>query len=119
VLHAALEVINEAEALPGRIGHRNALSEMHRLRGMFLVALGVDENQIEASFCEAVRIARGQKSISNGDTRTSNLCRIPPPQCERVRRTRIPTNSLVTFCSFLSFVQRPASAAPTLPLVVA
>jgi serine/threonine protein kinase len=60
----ALEVISEAEALAGRFEHRNALSEMHRLRGMFLAALGVDENQIEASFCEAIRIAREQKSIS-------------------------------------------------------
>jgi hypothetical protein len=27
--------------------------------------LGADEMQIEASFCEAIRIAREQKSISN------------------------------------------------------
>ena len=60
----ALEAINEAEALAKRFEHRNALSEMHRLRGMFLAALGADENHIEASFCEAIRIAREQKSIS-------------------------------------------------------
>ena len=38
---------------------------MHRLRGVFLAALGADEMEIEASFCEAIRIAREQKSISN------------------------------------------------------
>jgi hypothetical protein len=41
---------------------RNA--ELQRLRGVFLTALGADENQIEASFCEAIRIAREQKSVS-------------------------------------------------------
>jgi predicted ATPase len=60
----ALEAINEAVALAERFEHRNALSEMHRLRGMFLAALGADEIQIEASFCAALRIAREQKSIA-------------------------------------------------------
>jgi hypothetical protein len=41
------------------------LSGMHRLRAMFLAALGADEMEIEASFCEAIRIAREQKSIPN------------------------------------------------------
>jgi hypothetical protein len=31
---------------------------------VFLAALGGDETQIEASFCEAIRIAKEQKSIS-------------------------------------------------------
>jgi hypothetical protein len=31
---------------------------------VFLAAMGVDEVQIEASFCEAIRIAKGQKSVS-------------------------------------------------------
>jgi hypothetical protein len=31
---------------------------------VFLATLGADEAQIEASFCEAIRIAREQKSIS-------------------------------------------------------
>jgi hypothetical protein len=35
----------------------------HRLRGVFPAALGAGEAQIEASFCEAIRIAREQKSI--------------------------------------------------------
>ena len=39
-------------------------AELHRLRGLFLTALGADETQIEASFCEAIKTAREQKSIS-------------------------------------------------------
>jgi hypothetical protein len=60
----ALEAINEAEALAERFEHRNVFSRLHRLRGVFLAALGADETQIEASFCAAIRIAREQKSIS-------------------------------------------------------
>ena len=39
-------------------------AELHRLRGVFLAAIGADETQIEAAFCAAIRIAREQKSIS-------------------------------------------------------
>jgi hypothetical protein len=38
--------------------------ELHRLRGVFLAAMGADETQIEATFCEAIRIAKEQKSVS-------------------------------------------------------
>jgi hypothetical protein len=31
---------------------------------VFLTTLGAAEAQIEASFCEAIRIAKGQKSVS-------------------------------------------------------
>jgi hypothetical protein len=37
---------------------------LDRLRGVFLATLGAEETQIEASFCEAIRIAREQKSVS-------------------------------------------------------
>jgi hypothetical protein len=60
----ALEVINEAEALAERFEQPYFCAELHRLRGVFLTAIGADESQIEASFREAIRIARGQKSIS-------------------------------------------------------
>jgi serine/threonine protein kinase/tetratricopeptide (TPR) repeat protein len=60
----ALEALNEAQALAERFEQRYCLAELHRLRGVFLAALGADETQIEASFCEAVRIAKEQKSIS-------------------------------------------------------
>ena len=34
------------------------------LRDGTLVSLGADETQIDASFCEAIRIAKEQKSVS-------------------------------------------------------
>ena len=60
----ALEAITEAEALVERSEERWWCAELHRLRGVFLAAMGAEETQIEASFCEAIRIAREQKSIS-------------------------------------------------------
>jgi hypothetical protein len=60
----ALEAIDEAEALAERFEQRGSLSRLHELRAVFLAALGADENQIEASFREAIRIAKEQKSIS-------------------------------------------------------
>jgi tetratricopeptide (TPR) repeat protein len=60
----ALEAINEAEALAERFEQHYFSDELHRLRGIFLAALGGDEIQIEASFCEAIRIAKEQKAIS-------------------------------------------------------
>jgi hypothetical protein len=60
----ALEAINEAEALAERFENRYWCAELHRLRGVFLAAIGADETQIEASFREAIRIAKEQKSIS-------------------------------------------------------
>jgi hypothetical protein len=44
---------------PKRLG-----PELHRLRGVFLTTMGADEMQIEASFCEAIRIAKQQKAVS-------------------------------------------------------
>jgi serine/threonine protein kinase len=60
----ALEAINEGESLAERFEQRNSLSRLHRLRGVFLAAIGAEEAQIEASFCQAIRIAREQKSVS-------------------------------------------------------
>ena len=60
----ALETIREAEAQVGVSEGRWWSAELHRLRGVFLAALGADETEIEASFCEAIRIAKEQKSIS-------------------------------------------------------
>ena len=60
----ALEAIREAEALVERSEGRWWCAELHRLRGVFLAAIGADETHIEASFCAAIRIAKGQKSIS-------------------------------------------------------
>jgi len=60
----ALKAIEEAEELAERSGERNWCAELHRLRGVFLAAMDADPTQIEASFCEAIEIARKQKSIS-------------------------------------------------------
>jgi predicted ATPase len=60
----ALEAIKEAEAVAERLEERWWSAELHRLRGVFLTAMGADETQIEASFCEAFRIAKEQKSVS-------------------------------------------------------
>jgi serine/threonine protein kinase/predicted ATPase/DNA-directed RNA polymerase specialized sigma24 family protein len=60
----ALEAIKEAEVVAERSEGRWWCAEMHRLRGVFLATLGADEAQIEASFCEAIRIAKEQKSVS-------------------------------------------------------
>ena len=60
----ALEAIKEAEALVERSEERWWCAELHRLRGVFLATLGAEKSQIEASFCEAIRIAHEQKSVS-------------------------------------------------------
>jgi len=60
----ALGAISEAEALAERFEHRYVLFRLHWLRGVFLTAMGADEMQIEASFCEAIRIAKQQKAVS-------------------------------------------------------
>ena len=60
----ALGAINAAEALAGRFDYRDFCAELHLLRGVFLATLGAEETKIEASLCEAIRIAREQKSVS-------------------------------------------------------
>jgi len=60
----ALVAINEAEALAERFEQRFCCAKLQLLRGLFLAALGSDEARIEASFCEAIRTAKEQKSIS-------------------------------------------------------
>jgi hypothetical protein len=60
----ALEAIKEAEKVVERSEQREWCAELHRLRGVFLASLGAEETQIEDSICEAVRIAKQQKSVS-------------------------------------------------------
>jgi serine/threonine protein kinase/predicted ATPase len=60
----ALEAIREAEASAETREERWWSSELRRLKGVFLTALGPEETEIEASFCAAITIAREQKSIS-------------------------------------------------------
>jgi len=59
----ALDTMGEAEGLVERFEERLWCADLHRLRGVLLAAMGADEAQIEASFCEAIRAAREQKSI--------------------------------------------------------
>jgi hypothetical protein len=60
----ALETIREAQAMAERSEERFWCAELHRLRGVFLTVIGAEESEIEASFCEAIRIAKEQKSVS-------------------------------------------------------
>ena len=60
----ALEAIAEAEKVVETSEERQYCAELQRLRGVFLTAMSAEETQIEASFCEALRIAREQKSVS-------------------------------------------------------
>jgi hypothetical protein len=60
----ALEAIADAEAWVERSEERWWCAELHRLRGVFLTTAGSHEAKIEASFCEAIRTAKQQKSIS-------------------------------------------------------
>ena len=62
--YEALEAIKEAQATAERYEQRGVFSGLHRLRAVFLTAIGAEETQIEASFCEAIRIAKEQKSVS-------------------------------------------------------
>ena len=59
----SFEPINEAERLAERFEDRVSRAILHRLRAVFLAALGAEETQIQSSFCEAIRIAKEQKSI--------------------------------------------------------
>jgi predicted ATPase len=60
----ALEAIREAKALAERIEVRFWAAELHRLHAVFLAAMGAEETQVAASFSEAIRIAKEQKSVS-------------------------------------------------------
>jgi tetratricopeptide (TPR) repeat protein len=60
----ALEAINEAEALAQRFEQGFCCAQLHLLRGVFLAAMGAGEAQIEASFDEAIKTAKEQKSVS-------------------------------------------------------
>jgi serine/threonine protein kinase/tetratricopeptide (TPR) repeat protein len=63
-LPEALAAITEAEAWVERSEERWWCAELHRLRGVFLAAMGADKAQVEASFQAAMRTAREQRSIS-------------------------------------------------------
>jgi predicted ATPase len=60
----ALEAINEAVGIAEKFEHGYCSAELHRMRGVFFAALGAEELRVEASFREAITIAKEQKSVS-------------------------------------------------------
>jgi hypothetical protein len=60
----ALKAIIEAETSAEKRQERWWCAELHRLRGVFLAAMGAEETQIEAAFGEAIRTAKKQRSVS-------------------------------------------------------
>jgi predicted ATPase len=83
----ALETIGEAEEQVEVSKAHWWSAELHRLRGVFLAAMGADETQVEAFFCQAIRIAREQKSVSLEKRAEATFAEYPPPKRERIRRT--------------------------------
>jgi hypothetical protein len=84
----ALEAITEAEAMLERTDEeRWWCAELHRLRGVFLTAIGSDEVQIEASFHDAIRISKEQYSLSWATCSEDTFAEY---------RRQIPTTSLST-----------------------
>jgi hypothetical protein len=69
----ALEAIKEAEAVMQRNEECHALASLHLLRGALLALIATDETQIEASFREAIRIAKEQKKVSASVSRDMDV----------------------------------------------
>jgi hypothetical protein len=57
--------VGSAQAAKGLSATLLWRAEVHRLRRVFLAAMGANEVQIEDAFCEALRTAQQQKSISS------------------------------------------------------
>ena len=94
----ALEAINEAVAIAERFEHGYCSAELHRLHGVFLAATSAAEAQIEASFSEAIGIAKEQKSVSLEKRAEATYAEYRRQKASG-RRTWIPTTSLVSVCS--------------------
>jgi tetratricopeptide (TPR) repeat protein len=60
----AFQATTKAEALVRSMGGRYLSADLHRLRGVFLVAMAADDTQIETSFRAAISTAKQQKSVS-------------------------------------------------------
>jgi hypothetical protein len=61
---AALEAIGEAEVLAERFENHHWSAEVHRLRCVFLTAVGASDTEIETSFRRAIGTAKRQKSTT-------------------------------------------------------
>lgn len=60
----AVSTTQEAQTLVETSGEGWWSAEIYRLRGVLMAALGAGEPEIEAAFCDAIRTAQQQKSIS-------------------------------------------------------
>jgi tetratricopeptide (TPR) repeat protein len=96
----ALEAIREAEALAERLEECWWSAELHRLRAVFLAAIGTDNAEIEASFSQAIRIAREQKSISLQKRAEATYAEYRSQKTSTSGGRWIPTTSLVTSSDF-------------------
>jgi predicted ATPase len=63
-LSEALDAVQEAEALAKASGELWWLAELYRLQGVFLSGLEEPSDEIENAFCNALRTATQQKSLS-------------------------------------------------------
>jgi hypothetical protein len=63
-IEEGIENMRAGERVVERSEERWWSAELRRLSGVFLTALGTEEAQIDAAFCEAIRIAREQDSLS-------------------------------------------------------
>jgi tetratricopeptide (TPR) repeat protein len=94
----ALAAIKEAEALIEKYEDHYMRALLCRLRGVFLAAVDAGETEIEASFCEAIRIARQQKSISLEERAEATYAeyRRQKASSSEGRGFRLPTDYLFT-----------------------
>ena len=90
----ALEAIREAELQARRFELGSWYAELHRLRAVFLAAMGADEIQIEASSHQNNEAA--ERRVTN-ETDRSNLRGIPRPKNRRVRWAWVQTISWMTY----------------------
>jgi hypothetical protein len=82
---------------------------LHRLCGVFLAAIGADETQIEASFCEAIRIAKEQKSVSLEKRAEATYAEYRRQKASGSGGLGFPTTALVISWNSLAFVERPTA----------
>jgi hypothetical protein len=98
----ALGAVSEAQALAEKFEQRSCCADVLRFRGVFLATLGANEAQIEASFHEAIRIAREQKSIALATRAESTHAEYRQQKAGASQGRGFSTTSLVTARSSLS-----------------
>jgi|SRR6516162_1947613 hypothetical protein len=109
----ALDAIGEAEALGEKSGARYWFAELHRLRSVFLTAIGAEESKIEASFRRSHKNRKGAEVGLPRETRRSDLRGIPSPKSDRIGRTWVATTSLLTSCSPIDNCRYWLAGSPT------